>query len=139
MTKLDPKRYLERLESGLVPIAAAQPLVCSTCRSGANPGYERCYQCEHAGILKVLPISMSIHGEALHHRLRNYKDGDTQQKLEYTMQIAALLLLFFSSCTATASASADNSTELSQFRQVQVHEMLSGALSTDSLTFVTST
>ena len=60
MTNLNPKRYLERLESGLVPIAAAQPLVCSTCRSGANPGYERCYRCEDEGIVEVLPISMSI-------------------------------------------------------------------------------
>ena len=36
MTKPDPKHYLERLESGLVPIAGAQHLVCRTCRSGAN-------------------------------------------------------------------------------------------------------
>ena len=94
MTNLNPKRYLERLESGLVPIAAAQPLVCSTCRSGANPGYERCYRCEDEGIVEVLPISMSIDGKALHHRLRNYKDGNTEQKKVFTLQLAALLHLF---------------------------------------------
>ena len=94
MTKLDPKRYLERLKPGLVPIAGAQHLVCSTCRSGANPGFERCYQCQNEGIVKVLPISMSIHGRALHHRLYNYKNGDTQQKMDYTLQLAALLHLF---------------------------------------------
>ena len=94
MTKPDPKRYLERLESGLVPIADAQPLVCRTCRSGANPGFERCYQCQNEGIVKVLPISMSIHGEALHHRLYNYKNGNPRQKKDYTLQLAALLHLF---------------------------------------------
>ena len=97
MTKPDPKHYLERLKPGLVPIADAQHLVCSTCRSGAKSGYERCYQCENEGIVKVLPISMSIHGGALHQSLRKYKDGDTQQKKDYTLQLAALLLLFLHS------------------------------------------
>lgn len=94
MTNLDPKRYLERLESGLVPIAGAQPLVCSTCRSGAKSGFERCYPCWDKDIVEVLPISMSIDGEALHHRLRKYKDGNPEQRKIFTLQLAALLLLF---------------------------------------------
>ncbi len=44
--------------------------------------------------MEVLPLSMSIHSEALHHRLRNYKDGNPRQKKDYTLQPAALFLLF---------------------------------------------
>lgn len=94
MTQLDPRLYLERIKGELVPVAAPQQHVCSTCRSGANPGYECCYQCDANRVVQVLPISMSYHGGLLHSHLRNYKDGSPQQRTEYTLRLAALLWLF---------------------------------------------
>lgn len=94
MNRQDPRPYFERVKPGLVPIAGGQNEVCGTCRSGANPGYQRCYRCKNENVVEVLPISMSVHGELLHDRLRWYKDGNEQQKQDYTLQLAALLLLF---------------------------------------------
>lgn len=93
MTQLDPRPYLERIQPGLVPIAAGQPGVCGTCRSGAD-GDDRCWRCRREDIVPVLPISMSVHNEALHQRLRLYKDGHLHQRREYTLELAALLVLF---------------------------------------------
>ena len=45
--------------------------------------------------MSVVPISLSIHGELLHHHLRHYKDNphaDVRQKL--TIRLAALIELF---------------------------------------------
>ena len=94
MTRLDPRPYLDRVRPGLVPIAGAQSGVCRSCRSGANPGFERCYQCQQNSTVSVLPISMSEHNGFLHQRLRYYKDGNTQQREQYTLELAALLVRF---------------------------------------------
>lgn len=94
MTDLDPYPYLEQLRPGLIPIAGAQPGVCGRCRSGKNAGYPHCYPCSSQGIVTVLPISMSVHGGPLHSRLRHYKDGNDEQKLDFSLQLAALLGLF---------------------------------------------
>ena len=94
MTRLDPRPYLDRVRPGLIPIAGAQSGVCSSCRSGASPSFERCYQCQHRGIVSVLPISMSEHNGPLHQRLRNYKDGNEKQREQYTLELAALLFIF---------------------------------------------
>ena len=93
MNQLDPRPYLERIQPGLVPIAAGQPGVCGICRSGAD-GDDRCWRCSQEGIVPVLPISMSVHSEALHQRLRWYKDGQPPQRREHTLELAALLVLF---------------------------------------------
>lgn len=94
MTRLDPRSYLDRVRPGLVPIAGAQSGVCSSCRSGVNLGFERCYPCESKGIVSILPISMSEHNGPLHQRLRNYKDGNRRQREQYTLDLAALLFRF---------------------------------------------
>lgn len=94
MTDLDPYPYLEQLRPGLIPIAGVQPGVCKRCRSGKNAGYPDCYPCSSQDIVTVLPISMSVDRGALHTRLRYYKDGKEQQKLDFSLQLAALLGLF---------------------------------------------
>jgi len=94
MTRLDPKEYLDRIRSGLVPIAGAQLGVCKTCHSGANGTFEQCYVCDRNNIIEVLPISMSVHGGSLHKRLRQYKSNNSTQRKEYTLELAALLYLF---------------------------------------------
>lgn len=95
MSTLDANRYLDLLRPGLVPIAGAQDGVCRRCRSGANPGRADCYQCSRSWVVEVLPISMSVHGQQLHHRLRNYKDDTRKERRrEYTLQLAALLSKF---------------------------------------------
>lgn len=95
MSTIDASRYLDLLRPGLVPVAGTQAGVCRKCRSGANAGFSDCYQCDRGGVVEVLPISMSVHGQQLHHRLRNYKD-DTRRdrRREYTLQLAALLSKF---------------------------------------------
>lgn len=93
MSQRDPQPYLERLRHGLVPIAAGQPGVCSNCRSGTDGG-DRCWRCARESVVPVLPISMSVHMDPLHDRLRFYKNGSEAQRVEYTLDLAALLVLF---------------------------------------------
>ncbi len=94
MTDLDPYPYLEQLRPELIPIAGAQPGVCGRCRSGKNVGYTDCYPCASHDVATVLPISMSVHGGLLHTRLRYYKDGNDAQRLDFSLQLGALLGLF---------------------------------------------
>lgn len=94
MSDLDPHPYLDLVRPGLVPIARPQDGVCRTCRSGANLGWEDCYQCSRHSVVEVLPISMSERGGPLHHRLRLYKRGNEQQRIDYSLQLGALLGLF---------------------------------------------
>ena len=95
MSTIDASRFVDLLRPGLVPVAGPQEGICRKCRSGANAGFSDCYQCSRGGVVEVLPISMSVHGGPLHHRLRNYKD-DTRdaRRREYTLQLAALLSEF---------------------------------------------
>ena len=89
-------KYLRRLEPALVPIAAPCPgICCETCRSGVGATYSRCSQCYQHGVPTVLPISMSVHGSPLHHRLRGYKDAPSREaRREHALVLAALLGLF---------------------------------------------
>ncbi|MDE0497590.1 MAG: hypothetical protein OXH86_09570 [Acidimicrobiaceae bacterium] len=95
MSTIDASRYVDLLRPGLMPIAGAQDGVCGRCRSGANSGFTACYRCDQVGAVDVLPISMSVHGGPLHHRLRHYKDDTREERRnEYTLQLAALLSKF---------------------------------------------
>lgn len=94
MNPINSHVLLDKLHAGLVPIAAPQPHVCHTCRSGASLGSQVCRQCEKNQVSSVLPISMSRHGELLHTHLRGYKDGGPKQREKYTLTLAALLHLF---------------------------------------------
>ena len=44
--------------------------------------------------MPALPISMSVHLGPLHDRLHFYKNGSRAQRVEYTLDLAALLVLF---------------------------------------------
>lgn len=95
MSTIDASRYLDLLRPGLIPIAGKQDGVCRRCRSGANAGFSDCYQCDRGGVVEVLPVSMSVHGRQLHHRLRGYKDDTrSERRREYTLQLAALVSKF---------------------------------------------
>lgn len=94
MNEAGLKVYLDRLRPSLVPIAAPQPGVCKGCRSGANPGFDRCYVCDTGNVVEVLPISMSFHSGLLHRRLRGYKDGSKEERQRYTLELVALLYFF---------------------------------------------
>lgn len=87
---------LAPLRPGLVPVPALQPGVCPVCRTGTKDGFEDCYGCSGSSH-RVLPISMSVHGELLHHHLRNYKDGPNEDiRNKFTLRLAALLETFLS-------------------------------------------
>ena len=85
--------YLRQLEPNLVPIAAPSPgICCKSCRSGAGDVYTRCFPCNENDVADVLPISMSLHGSALHRRLRRYKDAPTgEERREHSLILAVLL------------------------------------------------
>ena len=59
---------------GLKPVPALQPGICPVCRTGVRADFIKCYPCRKSS-LSVVPISLSIHGELLHHHLRHYKDN----------------------------------------------------------------
>lgn len=126
MTRQDPRPYFERVKPGLVPIAASQNEVCGTCRSGATPGYQRCYRCENENVVEVLPISMSVHGDLLHDRLRNYKNenGNEEQRQEYSLQLAALLLLFLNQHLVCIGGSPDAVTTVSSEKRDAVKNIV---------------
>ena len=88
--------YLRRLEPNLVPIAAPAPgICCESCRSGVDDPYARCFPCNSHDVPDILPISMSVHGSALHRRLRRYKDALTgDERREHSLVLAVLLSFF---------------------------------------------
>lgn len=87
---------LAPLRPGLVPVPALQPGVCPVCRTGTKDGFDDCYRCSGSPH-RVLPISMSVHGELLHHHLRNYKDGPNEAiRSKFTIRLAALVETFLS-------------------------------------------
>lgn len=86
--------YLQPLLPGLVPVPAIQAGICPVCRTATTVGYEDCYRCS-GQTLSVVPISLSIHGELLHHHLRNYKDSPRHIiRDRFTLRLAALLEVF---------------------------------------------
>ena len=96
---------LQPLRSALVPVPAIQSDICRICHSSTNPGYSTCYQCgfDAAGLAatEVVPITMSVGGELVHHHLRNYKDGRTDDERErLSRRLAALLAVFLANHSA---------------------------------------
>ena len=88
--------YLRQLEPNLVPIAAPSPgICCESCRSGVGDIYARCFPCNENGTPAVLPISLSLHGSALHRRLRRYKDAPTEEERREHSLVLAVLLGYF--------------------------------------------
>lgn len=78
--------------------------VCDVCHGAPNPGFSRCYSCsETTGqvthpIELVVPISLYEIPGQLHHVLRNYKDGYTEEiRAALRPRVTALLWRFLSS------------------------------------------
>src|SRR3546814_6573021 len=79
--------------------------VCTTCHSGVDAAYTRCYQCNSAAWLdppEIVPIAMSIERELLHDHLRGYKDDPSEaareQKVTRLDALTALWLKEHSDC-----------------------------------------
>jgi len=90
---------LRPLLPDLVPVPAAGQLgICPTCLSSRTDGYDRCRPCSDAAYLRppsILPVTMSVHGGAVHHHLRYYKDSaDAAARERLGRRLAALLSLF---------------------------------------------
>lgn len=91
---------LQPLRGALMPVPAVQSDICRICHSSTNPGYSTCYQCGNfdassVGATEVVPITMSVDHELVHHHLRSYKDGRSAEERErLTTRLAALLAVF---------------------------------------------
>lgn len=77
--------------------------VCDVCHGAPNPGFSRCYSCSQTTaqvthpVELVVPISLYEIPGQLHHVLRNYKDGYTQEiRSALRPRVAALLWRFLS-------------------------------------------
>lgn len=75
--------------------------VCGICHSSVV-GYDHCYPCNQArqflqrDVPTVVPISLEVEGEQLHHALKGYKDGrDDAVRDRFAYQLAALSELFW--------------------------------------------
>lgn len=93
------EEILRPLRPSLVPVpAAAQMGICPICHSSRRDEYPTCSPCSNAAVLdppEILPITMSIAGETVHHHLRMYKDAlDAQTRARLTKRLAALLSVF---------------------------------------------
>ena len=77
--------------------------VCEVCHSATSPGYRRCRSCERTisrvthPVELVVPISLYEGRSQLHHVLRNYKDGYTDDvRTQLRPRVTALLWRFLS-------------------------------------------
>lgn len=95
-------------EHAMINIAPAGPGVCPTCRTFHHPNFPCCYPCGHqpSRLNAVVPITYSVHGEAMHHALRAYKDGVDQVQRYAAPRLAAILWRFLNrheACVALAA------------------------------------
>lgn len=86
-------------------VPAVQTDICKVCHSSTNRGYSTCYQCEFeaaaVSATEIVPITMSVQGELVHHHLRWYKDGPVNDERErLTTRLAALLAVFLANHSA---------------------------------------
>lgn len=82
-----------------MPVPAVQDGICRICHSSTNPGYATCYPCgfdaASIGATEIVPITMSVDRDLVHHHLRGYKDGRSADERErLTTRLAALLAVF---------------------------------------------
>jgi hypothetical protein len=95
----DALELLQPIRGALMPVPAVQTGICRICHSSTNPGYLTCYQCGFdavsVGATEVVPITMSVDRELVHHHLRGYKDGRSEEeRARLTTRLAALLAVF---------------------------------------------
>lgn len=95
------RRIAAPLLGAVVPIPPPGAGVCAICHSSVD-GYEYCYPCNQArhflqrDVPTVVPISLEIEGEQLHHALKGYKDDrDAVVRDRFAYQLAALSELFW--------------------------------------------
>ena len=77
--------------------------VCDVCHGAPNAGFSRCYSCSQTigqvthPVELVVPISLYEIPGQLHHVLRNYKDGYTEEiRSALRPRVTALLWRFLS-------------------------------------------
>ncbi|HAM22951.1 MAG TPA: hypothetical protein DCQ04_11900 [Actinobacteria bacterium] len=94
-------RIAAPLLGAVMPIPARGAGVCGICHSSVE-GYEHCFPCNQAlhflqrEVPKVVPISLAVEGEQLHHALKGYKDDrDAVVRDRFAYQLAALSELFW--------------------------------------------
>ena len=94
-------RIAAPLLGAVMPIPAPGSGVCGICHSSVE-GYENCFPCNQArqflqrDVPKVVPISLEVEGEQLHHALKGYKDDrDADVRDRFAYQLAALSELFW--------------------------------------------
>lgn len=87
------------LRGSLIPVPAQpQDGVCSICHSSASHGYPTCAPCSDATWVdppEIVPITMSVDRELIHHYLRGYKDDPSSPaRNRMVLRLAALLAVF---------------------------------------------
>jgi phosphoribosylpyrophosphate synthetase len=97
-------------------VLAVGPGVCDICHAAPNGDFARCYSCYETArkvtrpVDLVVPISLYVVGEQLHHVLRRYKDSPLPNVRDtFRTQVAALLGRFLSSHTNCIEAAAGRS------------------------------
>ena len=87
--------------STLTPPPPVGAGVCDVCHGAPNPGWVRCFSCSQTigqvsnPVTIVVPISLYEVPGQLHHVLRHYKDGYTdEERAQLRLRVAALLWRF---------------------------------------------
>lgn len=84
----------DRAAGTLLALPAIRAGVCATCRNLIAPGYRRCFRCSHQPdhLDSFAPIALSLHGGALHHALRGYKDAVSRELRDTFADVLAAIL-----------------------------------------------
>jgi hypothetical protein len=84
----------------LVPPPYGAADVCAWCRCKPGEGYDLCYGCGQANnrlfapCPLIVPVSLYEIPSQLHHLLRNYKDGLSSQRSEFSVKVVCVLCTF---------------------------------------------
>ena len=87
--------------------------ICDRCHGCPNPGWSRCWSCEHVEnqlsqpCELIVPISLYQVGHQLHYQLRHYKGENSALARDFLVKIAALLGYFLhlhEDCITTAAS-----------------------------------
>lgn len=100
-----PEDNARRIAAPLLASSMAVPPsgsgVCGICHSSVD-GYDFCYPCNQArqfllrNVPVIVPISLEVEGEQLHHALKGYKDDrDSAVRDRFAYQLAALTEIFW--------------------------------------------
>jgi hypothetical protein len=99
----DPRAIAAPLLTAAVAVPPRSLKPCSVCHSGVDERFDRCFRCNQAArelgpLPAVLPITLSVDRQQMHHALLHYKDDrDERVRNAMTGQLAALFVLFYNS------------------------------------------